>query len=96
MHSTRQVKESVFAYPVGQGVGKLPKLNGVVAQILPKLRLYVVGKLCGNNFGCVVELCCALGISRPGAMRARCRSDHIGFWRQHRTRTHVVIAALTG
>jgi hypothetical protein len=29
-------------------------------------------------------------------MRARCHSDHFGFGRQHRTRTLVVIAALTG
>jgi hypothetical protein len=96
-HPTRQLKESVLAHSVGQGVGKLPNFNRVVVQILPKLcRLNVVGKLCGNDLGYVIKHCCALGISRPGAMRARCYSDHIGLGRQHRTRTHVVIAALTG
>jgi hypothetical protein len=38
-HPTRQSKQIVLAHTFGQGVGKLPYLDGVVAQVLAELRL---------------------------------------------------------
>jgi hypothetical protein len=38
-HPTRQSKEAVLADPVGEGVGELSQLDGVVAQVLAKLGL---------------------------------------------------------
>jgi len=38
-HPTRQSKQIVLTHTFGQGVGKLPYLDGVVAQVLAELRL---------------------------------------------------------
>jgi hypothetical protein len=38
-HPTRQSKQIVLAHTSGQGVGKLPQLDGVVAHVLAELRL---------------------------------------------------------